>query len=484
MDRDQRKEFQDDSSDEEALQVSSNSRTARSTSTAARLKTEAAHSSSKEFKDTSLGFSEQQQVWQPLGEISHQQADVDLLGGSFGSPTFSTHSSLTGGGHGGGRGGDRVIPPVSASASEAPQFIDHSLSSPVPSPRPMQKKSASTLATVPTSILTLAHELAPVAPVPRTATSAQAVESDRLRELGNEQFRLGQFGTAESHYTSALSLLPTDDSPDALIPLRNNRAAARLKNGDAKGCIEDCDAVQNMIPRELKSLNRRAAAFEHLEKWDEALSDYETLLMMDPTAKFVRQNLDRVKGALKKLAHVDKANVVGIDGSFGFGGGGGGGGEGGSGLFQGFDSLQMTSDSKPAVVPRVMTAEVKIAVDKAVENVRLQNKKAELEEDIKFAAKETVDATIERWRSGKEGNLRALLSSLDAVLWTEIGWTKINLSELITPQQVKVKYMKAVAKVHPDKLKASTTVEQRLLASGLFSTLNSAWDTFKEQSQL
>jgi hypothetical protein len=78
--------------------------------------------------------------------------------------------------------------------------------------------------------------------------------------------------------------------------------------------------------------------------------------------------------------------------------------------------------------------------------------------------------------------LRALLSSLDAVLWTELEWKSIQLSELITPSQVKIKYMKAVAKVHPDKLMQETGVEHKLIANGVFSTLNKAWDVFKQQN--
>ena len=108
------------------------------------------------------------------------------------------------------------------------------------------------------------------------------------------------------------------------------------------------------------------------------------------------------------------------------------------------------------------------------------------------------------------------MSSLDAVLWPELGWNTINLSELITPQQVKIKYMRAVAKVHPDKvyfklhafyyfhyvhslnliqnfssfflslfkLKQDTTIEQRLIANSVFSALNKAWDAFKQSNNM
>ena len=127
----------------------------------------------------------------------------------------------------------------------------------------------------------------------------------------------------------------------------------------------------------------------------------------------------------------------------------------------------------------------------------------------------------------KEGNIRALLPALDQVLWPELEWTPIGMSELVTPQQVKIRYMKAINKVHPDKvggadragaaraeearhhregtasltgsllgrcivlgpffwsLQVSTdTVAHKMLAEGIFYTLNQAFDQFKQQNGL
>ena len=61
----------------------------------------------------------------------------------------------------------------------------------------------------------------------------------------------------------------------------------------------------------------------------------------------------------------------------------------------------------------------------------------------------------------KETNIRALLASLDMVLWEEIlsGGVKVNgLGELVTNIQVKKGYMRAIARVHPDKVKFESFV--------------------------
>jgi len=91
-----------------------------------------------------------------------------------------------------------------------------------------------------------------------------------------------------------------------------------------------------------------------------------------------------------------------------------------------------------------------------------------------------VDSRLGTWKNGKETNLRALVASLDTVLWPELGWQKVGMAELVTPNQVKIRYTKAIAKLHPDKLNVkNTTLEQRMIANGVFGTLNDAWNAFK-----
>jgi len=66
-----------------------------------------------------------------------------------------------------------------------------------------------------------------------------------------------------------------------------------------------------------------------------------------------------------------------------------------------------------------------------------------------------VDARLSSWKNGKEENIRALLTNLDTVLWDEMvksdrAAVKVGMHELVMPAQVKMRYMKVVARVHPD----------------------------------
>ena len=108
-------------------------------------------------------------------------------------------------------------------------------------------------------------------------------------------------------------------------------------------------------------------------------------------------------------------------------------------------------------------------------------RQAQDEEDAqRIAHKDSVDARIQAWTKGKENNVRALLASMDdpkyGLIWEALDWKKIDLHQLITDAQVKRAYTKAIARLHPDKLSsAKTSVEQRMLAAGMFNALNEAF---------
>ncbi|XP_061489326.1 putative tyrosine-protein phosphatase auxilin isoform X2 [Rhineura floridana] len=59
---------------------------------------------------------------------------------------------------------------------------------------------------------------------------------------------------------------------------------------------------------------------------------------------------------------------------------------------------------------------------------------------------------ILEWIEGKERNIRALLSTMHTVLWEgETKWKPVSMADLVTPEQVKKVYRRAVLVVHPDK---------------------------------
>ncbi|KAI5117503.1 hypothetical protein M0805_009672 [Coniferiporia weirii] len=298
-----------------------------------------------------------------------------------------------------------------------------------------------------------------------SASSPAIAASNAHKAKGTEMFKLGQYAEAEKAYSAALTSLPENHL--LVIPLYNNRALTRIKTGDHSGAVEDCTTVLSIIglgyhpareakvSREeegasvdladalLKAYRRRAEAYEGREKWELARKDWESIVGCDWSTRIRSDALSGVSRC-RKMTSAERA----------------------------------PAPRKKQPPPRAATTTQDF---EAVQKLRRENQALEEEEQAKARFKDVVDAKLNTWRGGKETNVRALLASLDTVLWPGLGWQKVGMHELVTPSQVKIRYMKAIAKLHPDKLNTTnTTVEQRMIANGIFASLNDAWIAFKQ----
>lgn len=80
---------------------------------------------------------------------------------------------------------------------------------------------------------------------------------------------------------------------------------------------------------------------------------------------------------------------------------------------------------------------------------------------------------ILEWIEGKERNIRALLSTMHTVLWEgETRWKSVGMADLVTPEQVKKVYRKAVLVVHPDKVRHVMTVGADDNKLSIYSCMN------------
>ncbi|BFG39149.1 hypothetical protein CerSpe_254230 [Prunus speciosa] len=97
---------------------------------------------------------------------------------------------------------------------------------------------------------------------------------------------------------------------------------------------------------------------------------------------------------------------------------------------------------------------------------------------------ENLDADVRRWSSGKEGNLRALLSTLQYILGPDSGWQPIPLTDVITAAAVKKAYRKATLCVHPDKLQQrGASIQQKYICEKVFDLLKEAWNKFNSEER-
>ncbi|KAL7124619.1 hypothetical protein ABFS83_14G061300 [Erythranthe nasuta] len=119
---------------------------------------------------------------------------------------------------------------------------------------------------------------------------------------------------------------------------------------------------------------------------------------------------------------------------------------------------------------------------KALAEKNQRDLQAQRDQEERNRIGETLDFEIKRWAAGKEGNLRALLSTMQYVLWPECGWQPVSLTDLITGASVKKVYRKATLCIHPDKVQQKgATLQQKYIAEKVFDLLKEAWNKFNSE---
>ncbi|KAK0291788.1 auxilin-like clathrin-binding protein required for normal clathrin function [Friedmanniomyces endolithicus] len=352
--------------------------------------------------------------------------------------------------------------------SSTPGLVASRHAAPSPTPRPPPA---------------LAKPAAPLRIIPPISPSAMAT-STRHRKAGGEAYKRGDYAAAHEAYTAALSPLPA--THPIIILVLSNRSLTALKTGDMKTAVSDADRALDLVGarqgigesidlggsegskdmRDLygKLLMRKAEALEHMEKWTDAASVWRQAISAGVGGANSLRGRDRCE---KAAPPAPKPTATAI-----------------------------APSRNPVPTPRRMPVAkslgdsmhrptlTSVVSATAVRALRAANAAAEKADDEKFALTDQVDARLTAWRGGKADNLRALLQSLDGVLWDGAGWKKVGMSDLVVPGRVKVVYMKAIGKVHPDKIPQDATTEQRMVSAAVFSTLNEAWDKFKTDNGL
>ncbi|XP_042010164.1 auxilin-like protein 1 isoform X2 [Salvia splendens] len=107
---------------------------------------------------------------------------------------------------------------------------------------------------------------------------------------------------------------------------------------------------------------------------------------------------------------------------------------------------------------------------------------AQKEQDERSRLAKSLDADIKRWATGKEGNLRALLSTLQYILGPDSAWHPVSLTDIVTAAAVKKTYRKATLCVHPDKLQQrGASIQQKYICEKIFDLLKVAWNKFNSE---
>ena len=227
-----------------------------------------------------------------------------------------------------------------------------------------------------------------------------------------------------------------------------NRALTSIKVGDPKAAIADADSALEIIgisrgegeqislghaegPRDMKefygkALMRKAEGLENAEKWTEAARVWKQAVEAGVGGSISIQGRNRCETAAGAKAQPPAAAAR--------------------------EPARRPGQAGRPSAASASGRQARAASRAAVRKLREANAAAERADDERFALMDAVDGRLVAWRGTKADNLRALLGSLDRVLWPEAGWGKVGMQDLVVPSRVKIVYMKAIAKVHPDKV--------------------------------
>ncbi|KAK4274787.1 hypothetical protein QN277_017963 [Acacia crassicarpa] len=123
-------------------------------------------------------------------------------------------------------------------------------------------------------------------------------------------------------------------------------------------------------------------------------------------------------------------------------------------------------------------------VAKALAEKNARDRLVQKEQEERNRVAEGLDGDVKRWSSGKEGNLRALLSTLQYILGPDSGWQPIHLTDIVNTRAVKKAYRKATLFVHPDKLQQrGASIQQKYICEKVFDLLKEAWNKFNMEER-
>jgi len=235
-----------------------------------------------------------------------------------------------------------------------------------------------------------------------------------------------------------------------------------IKTGDPKAAVADADAALQVIGTSRgddetidlgggeaekpmkeffgKAIMRKAEAYEHMEKWTDAAAVWREAISAGVGGSVAIQGRNRCEkaagGGSQNLSN-GRATTA-------------------SASTPAMRKAQTPVQAARRPPPSAAAVLTNGQDSEAVKRLRAANAAAAAASDEAFALNDAIDARLNSWKAGKEGNLRALLASLDTILWVEAGWKKVGMSDLVMPNRVKIIYMKAIAKVHPDKVSSGS----------------------------
>jgi DnaJ family protein C protein 8 len=130
-----------------------------------------------------------------------------------------------------------------------------------------------------------------------TAFDTMAQSLDELKKLGNDAFAAGKYSDAIEFYSQGLVLDPQNH---VLFSNRSAAFLARNYMGDAYAALADATACVRIQPSFSKGYNRKAQALMLLRQYEDAIGTLTSGLRADPTSDAMRDLLTKAQSALSE----------------------------------------------------------------------------------------------------------------------------------------------------------------------------------------
>ncbi|EXJ89405.1 hypothetical protein A1O3_02472 [Capronia epimyces CBS 606.96] len=134
---------------------------------------------------------------------------------------------------------------------------------------------------------------------------------DRAKTEANNLFRRGKYSEAVAAYTEALSIDPANKATNA--KLLGNRAMARIKIKEFEEAKTDCDQALKLDPTYMKARKTRAKATGESGDWEQAVKDWKALVEDNPSDAELNKELRNAELELKKSKRKDYYKILGVD---------------------------------------------------------------------------------------------------------------------------------------------------------------------------
>jgi len=135
-------------------------------------------------------------------------------------------------------------------------------------------------------------------------------KAENCKLNGNAAFKKGKIDDALKFYTEGISSLGDDDLTDEQKALKAdlyaNRGACYIQLYEPTKVRADCTAALAIVPGHTKALLRRAQALEALEKYKDALTDFEVVLKQYPENDLAVKGISRIRNAIRRNGEAEK----------------------------------------------------------------------------------------------------------------------------------------------------------------------------------